>query len=76
MQEHEETEESRAKYALCLEALEACQEPLVYKDWGSDIEMTPLPCYYTEDGHPYYPDMKLEDEPWVLEFDAEGSMHI
>ena len=20
--------------------------------------------------------MKLEDEPWVLEFDAEGSMHI
>jgi hypothetical protein len=37
--------------------------------------MTPLTCYYTEDGCPFYPDMKRE-EPWLLEFDARGSMRI
>jgi hypothetical protein len=28
-----------------------------------------------EDGRPFYPDMKRE-EPWLLEFDAGGSMRI
>jgi hypothetical protein len=31
--------------------------------------MMPLSYYYTEEGRPFYPDMKME-EPWLLEFDA------
>jgi hypothetical protein len=68
-------EESRAEIVLCLEALSSCQEATADQSWSSDEEMTPLACYYTEDGCPFYPDMKRE-EPWLLEFDAGGSMCI
>jgi hypothetical protein len=68
-------EESRAEIALCLEALQSCQEATANQSRSSDEEMTPLSCYYTEDGCPFYPDMK-RDEPWLLEFDAGGSMRI
>jgi hypothetical protein len=68
-------EESRAEIALCLEALQSCQEATANQSRSSDDEMTPLTCYYTGDGRPLYPDMKRE-EPLLLEFDAGGSMHI
>jgi hypothetical protein len=68
-------EESRAEIALCLEALQSCQEATANHSRSSDEEMTPLTCYYTEDGHPFHPDMKRE-EPWLLDFDAGGSMRI
>jgi hypothetical protein len=68
-------EESRAEIALCLEALQSCQKATANQSRSSDEEMMPLTCYYTEDGRPFYPDMKRE-EPWLLEFDAGGSMRI
>jgi hypothetical protein len=66
-----ESTESMAEYALCLEALQSCQEATADQSRSSDEEMTPLACYYTKDGRPFYPDMKRE-EPWLLEFDAVG----
>jgi hypothetical protein len=67
--------ESMAEIALCLEALQSCQEATANQSSSSDEEMMPLTCYYTEDGCPFYPDMKRE-ESWLLEFDVGGSMRI
>jgi hypothetical protein len=64
-----------AEIALCLEALQSCQEATTDQSRSSDEEMTPLTYYYMEDGRPFYPDMKRE-EPWLLEIDAGGSMYI
>jgi hypothetical protein len=55
--------ESMAEIALCLEVLQSCQEATADQSRSSDEEMTPLTYYYTEDGRPFYPDMKRE-EPW------------
>jgi hypothetical protein len=45
--------ESSAGTALCLEALQSCQEATADQSRNSDEEMTPLACYYTEDGRPF-----------------------
>jgi hypothetical protein len=66
-------EESRAEIALCLEALQSCQEATANQSKSSDEEMMPLTFYYMENGRPFYHDMKSE-EPWLLEFHTGGSM--
>lgn len=61
-------------YAFCREALETCGGTEVINISDSDVDMTPIGCYYTEEGHPFYPEIKEENSLYGV--DDAGGMQI
>jgi hypothetical protein len=61
-------------YAMYREAMECCENSESVRI-DVDEDMTPVTCFYTENGCPVYPEVE-ERESSVIEVDTSGALHI